>query len=81
MEQSNNILKVNFSLSNRHVIVESIEKFKRQYRLNFDILIDEEEKNVQINLDELSENDSFMMGYYYGAFEFIENNKNRNKES
>jgi len=70
--EPNNILEVDYSKENIQILKESIEKFKRVHRVDFEVNFDENRKKVLINLEKMSFNNSFLIGYYYGALEFIE---------
>jgi len=74
MEQ-NNILELDCFKEDVEILIESTEKFKRVHRIDFKTEYDNMNNKFIINLEDVSPNSSFLIGYYYGALQFIKDKK------
>jgi len=75
MEQINHI-EIDLEKEDLSILKNAFERFKSTYRVDFEIKIDN--NKLVILTKDLDPDLVFNLGYYYGALQFIDNNKPKN---
>ncbi|MBF7089938.1 hypothetical protein IUY40_00035 [Flavobacterium sp. ALJ2] len=68
-------MEIDCTLENVPTLIESTEKFKRIHRVEFATHFDASNNLFILNLEGVSVNNTFLIGYYYGALWFIGKSK------